>query len=176
MENGLITGKLNMQDQKERFRRTQLAIDVFDSLKAEYIETTEDWLIRNGKILADECKLVAQKLSEKKQSDMINIKITITCGNRSYSEILDESEMNDIREHFDECKTNGANPHMKDLTFEENIKPIPETSMERLKDFSGNHFIFGWMECILQSDRAPHCLWAYNDEDTTFKVEHIDGH
>ncbi len=101
----------------------------------------------------------------------MKIRIVITCGKRSYSEILDEKDISKLKDHLDECKSNGYNPHLKDISFDHYVRPIPETNMDS-HNFNKDHFILGWMESLYQSDRAPHLLDYDQDQSvTTFRVE-----
>lgn len=70
-------------------------------------------------------------------------------------EYAEKVDIEEEREHFEECKGNGANPHLDNVSFEENIAPGKWTN-EELDNINGIHFLYGWMECIGQrSDGSP---------------------
>lgn len=67
-----------------------------------------------------------------------------------------EVEQSSIREHFDECKGNGANPHLNDVTFEQYIRPLAPFNADNIDKYNGtDHFIFGEFETRGQSDSGP---------------------
>jgi hypothetical protein len=66
-------------------------------------------------------------------------------------------DLDAIREHYDECVSNGANPHLEKIPFGEYISALPAFRAKDIHQFSGKHFIFGEIES-LKSD--PN-LWYF---------------
>jgi hypothetical protein len=99
-------------------------------------------------------KIMAAKKARK------GIKITITCDTQTYSKLIVGDELQEQIDYFEECQTNGSNPWMKDLTFEQYTRPI-ECSIGDIDQFnatdSNSHIIFGWFESFCQSENAP--IW-----------------
>lgn len=86
---------------------------------------------------------------------MNRVTVRVSAGGRSVSQDLDLVEE---REYFDELKSNGANPGLTDVTFEQWLAPIctPDVlSLRELAEYNGNHFIYGHIESLMQSDSCP---------------------
>lgn len=66
-------------------------------------------------------------------------------------------DLESMREHFDECQSNGANPDMEGLTFEEWIAEVSFPSNGIPND--PRHFLFGWLEAYAQSGETP--MWLH---------------
>lgn len=104
-------------------------------------------------------------MSEKKK-----IIVRITDGKHTYEEDVTE----DQKEYYGEISTNGANPEMNDVSFEQWTRPVKENLMEdnsldkyNTRDKSC-HFIFGWMECFSQGDDVPE--WMHDAKELTIEV------
>lgn len=94
--------------------------------------------------------------------------ISITREKREYKEdVTDEA-----KEHFDECVSNGANPHLVKLGWDEWTKEII-VNKRQLEDLNGKHFLFGWIESFMQSDDCPD--WMHNDTNFYEFYVHEDG-
>ena len=93
------------------------------------------------------------------------MKLIIKSEKRRYEEEID---VTDIKEHFEECQGNGANPHLEKLSFKEYTKPVTDV-LSNVHKYNGNHFIFGYLECLFQSDHCPR--WIENED--TFEVFHL---
>jgi hypothetical protein len=101
---------------------------------------------------------------------MKRIIVKITDGKHSYEEDVTEEQ----KEHFNECKNNGANPWMEKIPFKQYTRPVKEDLMdnESLDKYNvtdkNAHFVFGWMEAFSQGDSVPE--WMYNAEELTIEV------
>lgn len=91
------------------------------------------------------------------------LRVIIKSNKRTFS---DEIDLQEEKLHFNECVSNGANPHLEKITFEHYIRPIKG----RLNDLdkynqlnSEAHFIFGYFECLFQSDNCPQ--WISKDDE-----------
>ena len=51
----------------------------------------------------------------------------------------------EIREHWEECSSNGANPKLP--SWEHITRPI-KTTFDKVFDYNGNHFIYGYLEAL----------------------------
>jgi len=93
------------------------------------------------------------------------VKISDEAKGLSYSEDVTAS-MRDIWRRYN---TNGANPQLKDKTFDWWVRPIACTAddIDQFNNIENNHFIFGWMECFAQSHRLQE--WMYDAD--TIKIE-----
>lgn len=102
---------------------------------------------------------------------MRTIIIILREGNRKYSETISGCEYREVQEHFCECQTNGANPHLENMTFEEFTRPLEPFKSTRsgLEQYNGNHYIYGWMECFSQSDEVP--FWIQESTELTIEVK-----
>jgi len=102
---------------------------------------------------------------------MKKIIVKITDGKHSYEEEVTEEQ----KEHFEECKNNGANPWMKNITFEKYTRPIKENLMDSksLDKYNerneNNHFVYGWMESFSQGDNVPE--WMRDAKELTIEVK-----
>ena len=83
--------------------------------------------------------------------------VSITRGKREYKEDVTE----EAREDFDECVSNGANPHLVKLGWEEWTKEIIVNEKE-LNDLNGRHFLYGWIESFMQSDECPNWIHRFD--------------
>ena len=92
----------------------------------------------------------------------LHVRITLRRGalSRSYTEQVD---LDDEREMWEEWTTNGANPHLEGVTFEQYHSPL-DISEKKVNDLNGRHFIFGFLESLYQSDRCPSFLFDNSDE------------
>ena len=79
--------------------------------------------------------------------------VTITCGNRSVSEVLDLAEEQEQFEH--------AYHPDETLTFEHYTRPVTVLSKD-LATLNGNHLLFGYMECLYQADFSPFSWLGYD--------------
>ena len=100
------------------------------------------------------------------------IRVTMSSGHRKAVEELTESYFNRIKDNFDEYKTNGHNSHLKDVSFEEYIRPVSidwsnSKALEALKD----HFLYGYIECLFQSEDSPG-MWLF-DYDAKLRPKNI---
>lgn len=106
-----------------------------------------------------------------------NIKITISNGKKGYSDTI--PYLGDEKKYYDELVSNGANPDIEKIKYEQFVAPL-EYQIRSSKDFSKLqdkypcHFIFGYLECLSQSDECP--VWLYLDENCNLdiKVEWVD--
>jgi len=70
--------------------------------------------------------------------------------------------------------------HIEDVTWDYNDENKEytrelsefEATDKNISKFNGNHFIFGYMECLAQSDYCP--PWLYEAEKSWISVEHIE--
>ena len=86
---------------------------------------------------------------------MNRVTVRVSAGGRSFSEDINLAE---YRECFDELKSNGANPDLADVTFEQWVAPIrtPDVlSLKELAEYNGKHFLYGFIENLAQSDVCP---------------------
>lgn len=91
----------------------------------------------------------------------------ITNGIQSYSEDVTDGQ----KEYFKTISTNGANPDVENKTFEWWVRPIKSNAsdLEKYNKRDGNgHFIFGWFECLAQSDDVPQ--WMYDADELEIEV------
>lgn len=86
----------------------------------------------------------------------MEVTVEITDGRRTYSEKLD---MKEEKEKWNEWVTNGANPHLEKMKFEHYYRPI-KCTFDTIEKYNGDHFIFGWHECFIQSDDISG--WMYD--------------
>ena len=99
--------------------------------------------------------------------------VSITRGKREYKEDVTE----EAREDFDECVSNGANPHLVKLGWEEWTKEIIVNEKE-LSDLNGRHFLYGWIESFMQSDECPNWINRFGPDEDDIWYEfyfHEDG-
>lgn len=105
--------------------------------------------------------------------------VEITDGkNNSYKEVFPDKE---LKEHYNECISNGANDWLKNIPFEDYIKPInikfSDLDKYNKKDKNA-HEIFGLIETIMQSDSCPQWAFNLNEENiyiNTYKGDDING-
>lgn len=71
---------------------------------------------------------------------------SIHVGGRTYSEVIDMAE---VREHYDEAEFSRRKP-----TWERYTRPVT-VKADKVESLAGNHFLFGWVEGIHQSDSSP---------------------
>ena len=104
--------------------------------------------------------------------------IVIIISNQSmvYGENICGEDYRSIEAYFQECKSNGSNPHLENMTFEYYIRPIGKTRLknETFKEYNGNHFIYGWFEGLIQSDNCPQWIYA-NQEPIDIEVKIYDN-
>ena len=81
------------------------------------------------------------------------ITVTIRDDKHEYSEIIKDEDFNNLMEEFEECKRNGANPLLSNLTFKEYTKTVTDLTFnsKRMAELNGIHFIYGWIESFFQS-------------------------
>lgn len=101
---------------------------------------------------------------------MNKVTIILKGGEHQYKENLDLAME---REMWDEWSTNGANPWTLLTSFEKLHRPIKVTA-DQLDQFNkadeNQHFIYGWIECLCQSDDAPRSLLNRPAKDITIEV------
>jgi hypothetical protein len=104
------------------------------------------------------------------------IKITLSNdeGSKSYSEIIKDSKYHELLGCFNELKSNGANPDLDGVEFSDYVRPMKSKCVsEKIDSFNGNHFIYGWLECFIQSDDFQ--SWMLDSEKITVEVENNIG-
>lgn len=100
---------------------------------------------------------------------MNKISVTIRAGKRSY---IEEIDMEVQKEMWNEWTTNGANPDLEKMTFEDFHRPIKFIWKDRKEDqYNGNHFIYGWLECFCQSDDVPEWMRESKEMEVEVKNE-----
>jgi hypothetical protein len=77
---------------------------------------------------------------------------------RLYEYHLSSEDISDLREHHNECQTNGSNPWLENLSFEHIWRSIT-FKLDDIRQYkttdSNHHGIFGWHECIEQDRETP---------------------
>lgn len=51
---------------------------------------------------------------------------------------LEEINIDEEKEHFDECVKNGANPHLEKITFEHYSRPVKDT-LSNIHKYKGRY-------------------------------------
>lgn len=102
----------------------------------------------------------------------LHVRITARKGKQSYS-YTESVDLEDEREMWEEWTTNGANPQLERFTFEQYHSPLKINQTE-VALFNGNHFIFGFMECLGQGENCPPFLREINDEETVEVIWNAD--
>ena len=82
--------------------------------------------------------------------------VALRAGKREYREQVD---LDSIHDHFDECVANGANPQLEAITFAHYVRPL-QIDAQELDSINGNHFLYGWMESLVQSDSCPEFIYT----------------
>lgn len=95
--------------------------------------------------------------------------VSITSGKRECKEDVTE----ETKEHFDECVSNGVNPHLVKLGWDEWIREVIIKHRD-IDQLNGKHFLYGWVESFLQSDDVPAWVWDAKDLVIEFYA-HEDG-
>lgn len=90
--------------------------------------------------------------------------ISIAKGKREYKEDVTE----EASEHFEECVSNGANPHLVKLGWDEWTKETI-VSKKEIDGLNGKHFLYGWIESFMQSDDYPRWI---DDEGVIYEFYH----
>ena len=83
---------------------------------------------------------------------------------------IEQININEYREIWDEWILNKSNPHLEKITFEQYMCPL-KTFSNLIHIFNNNpynHFVFGYFECLYQSYVCP--LWIKNAIDP-IKIE-----
>ena len=91
---------------------------------------------------------------------MSKVKVEIRCGDRFAGEYVN---LDEERKHFDECA--------HQITFEYWTRPITAIEIGKLL---GNHFVFGYLESLFQSDHSPSFFLEENNNfDWVVTVEKV---
>ncbi len=103
------------------------------------------------------------------------ITITYSCAEYSFTETIQGRDLDDLLEHFEECRTNGSNNYL--TSFENFVRPV-ELCLEDIELFNerddNHHMIFGHYESLQQSYNCPHFLWSNKNTDKVkVKVETV---
>src|ERR1035437_1296094 len=92
--------------------------------------------------------------------------ITITNETKTYSERLNYKE---YEEEFKKAKSNGSNQELENINFLDYCKEVVfEWNDKNLQEFNGNHLIYGYLECLDQSDDIP--IWIVEAEENEEKL------
>jgi hypothetical protein len=86
-----------------------------------------------------------------------------TCSYTKEVNLADELEM------WNEWTTNGANPRLEGVSFDQYYKPV-NFALSLMREFNGKHFIFGYLEALMQSDDCPPFIFEAADEATSIEV------
>jgi hypothetical protein len=89
-------------------------------------------------------------------------KVSIDCGTVGYFEVVDVLELyNDIKEDRGEEQ---ATTFFKEGTFKG----------DEIEDENGNHYVFGYMEGLMQSDRCPSFLYESETDIQQITIEIVE--
>ena len=100
----------------------------------------------------------------------MKIRVTITTANE-HQLVLPVDEAS-YREYYEELTTNGANPRMNGVSFEEYMQPVKvdEQGLEAINHQPHGHFLFGFIESFFQSDEMPPSWWEKNVQIISYEV------
>lgn len=84
--------------------------------------------------------------------------------------VIEELDMKEQKEYFKELQTNGANPDIEKITWDEWMMPV-RIRHEDIQIWNKKpHFIYGWWESFLQSDNVPQWLMGAESENVLIIV------
>lgn len=90
------------------------------------------------------------------------IRVSIKNGKNEFVENIFGEDLQEYFDYFKELQTNGANPELEKMTIDEWFCPV-KFCLKDIDEFSGKHFIFGFIECLLQSENRPIQIGYDND-------------
>jgi hypothetical protein len=80
------------------------------------------------------------------------IRVTISVGKCSYSEIIEEDA---LREYFEGCQN---------VEWDQYIRPLDISAEKEFDSLNGNHFLFGFIECFSQSDSGASIIFGLDEK------------
>lgn len=94
------------------------------------------------------------------------LKLTLRCDNIEYAEYI---QAEDLIEDYSESYFPSGKPD-----FATYIRPVEKRPINEIEDLNGNHFIFGHLEALFQSDQSPYMIFPADcAKDIIVKVEHV---
>lgn len=98
---------------------------------------------------------------------MSKVKVELRCGDRFAGEYID---LDEERKDYDASTWSKKKP-----AWEHYIRPVT-SSADDIEDLNGNHFVFGYLEALFQSDISSPAFFLEEDNDfdwvvTVSKVE-----
>ena len=109
----------------------------------------------------------------------MKLKVTLSNGEKEYSEVYDSSDMAEEENNFNECtmpdKDGEARPAPDVIAFEHYTRSLyiediyVKGALDKINEWPDYHIAFGMIECIAQSDEAP--PFMYSAKHMSLKVE-----
>jgi len=139
-------------------------------------DALNDKIARAGLHLIHHCRhgrarlVVARRVEDLNQDDGINnLKLMLTWNDRQYSRVYKGQDLEDMRAHYQECLTNGANPYLRTMSFGYTVRDLYGERLSYIKKFNATdanyHVVFGLIECLEQSNDFPSWLDEAKPED-----------